>query len=178
MLRTTNVSHVDYTLDAVDEHAVVGAYDGPFPQRPPDGVRVAGGALDLQPERNVPSLTSIDLGELAPGYYRLRVEPAEASARVQDHLLVVTRTMLAVKESGDRMLVWATDLRTGIALANVGVRVLRPGTAERIAVGNTAADGTLQVDLPATKIAGPVSLTRGRASRPAASSSSCTASRC
>src|SRR6266851_2545971 len=99
LLRTTNVSHFDYSLDALDEQAVVALYGGPSAQRMADGRRVASGAMDLQPERNMPSLSTIDLGQLAPGYYRLRIEPAEATARVADHLVVVTRTMLAVKDT-------------------------------------------------------------------------------
>ncbi len=148
VLRTTNVSHFDYALDAVDERVVVGLYSGPIPQRVPEGRRVASGSRDLRPERNVPSLTSIDLGQLAPGYYRLHVEPTQTTARVQDHLVVVTRTLLAVKESTDQMLVWATDLHTGQPLANLRVRVLRPGASDPVAVGTTAADGTLQVAMP------------------------------
>ena len=171
VLRTTNVSHFDYSLDALSEQTVLELYGGALPQRMADGRRVAGGALDVRSDRNVPSLTSIDLGELAPGYYRLRIEPAEASARVPDHLVVVTRTLLAVKETAGQMLVWANDIRTGLPLANLGVRVSRPGAAEPIAVGTTEADGTLQLELPTdSTVAAPTSKASNSPARPSTAS--------
>src|SRR5207237_1968006 len=109
------------------ESAALGLVRSPVAERMPDGRRVTGGALDVQSERNAPFVTSIDLGQLAPGYYRLRIEPNETRARVQDHLVVVTRTMLAVKEANGQVLVWATDLRSGQPLADLPVRFIRPG---------------------------------------------------
>jgi hypothetical protein len=114
LVRTTNVTRLAYTVDALDEAAVVKFHAAPQKSdQIPDGRRVLSGATDLEPENNVPKLSEIDLGGLAPGYYRLRIEAREPSARVPDHLLVVSRTMLAVKESASQVLVWATDLRTG-----------------------------------------------------------------
>jgi uncharacterized protein YfaS (alpha-2-macroglobulin family) len=147
LLRTTNVSRFVYSLDALDESVVLGLVRPPIADRLPDGRRVTGGTLGVNSERNTPFITSIDLGQLASGYYRLRIEPKETNARVQDHLVVVTRTMLAVKEASGQVLVWATDLRTGQPLPDLPVRFFRLGSTE-VARGTTDKDGTLQVNVP------------------------------
>ena len=55
------------------------------------------------------------------------VVPNETAAHVEDHLIVVTRTMLAVKESSGQMLVWATDLQSGKPLANIELGISEYG---------------------------------------------------
>jgi len=103
--------------------------------------------MDLQFERNVPGLTAIDLGQLAPGYYRLRIEPAEASARVQDHLLMVRAPSWRSRRAAIRCCVGdRPPLRQNRSVMLACACCGRSGGA--YAVGATEADGTLQVELP------------------------------
>ena len=148
LLRTTNVSHFDYSIDALDEAAVLQFYRSRLQQPIAAGRNITSGGKDVQFERNVPVLSEIDVRPLPPGYYRLHIQPTESAAQVGDHVLVITRTMLAIKESNGQAFVWARDLNTGKPVANTRVRLLQPDASGSVVEGTTDADGLAQLDIP------------------------------
>ena len=153
LLRTTNVGHFDWRVDAVDERALLPFYSGQLPPEQlalPDAAPILQGGVDVQYERNQPTQSTIDLGSLVPGVYRMRID---APTKVADHVLVVTRSLLAMKQSGSQVLVWARDLQSGAPLAALPVRLLRSDAPAPIATGSTDADGIARFDglSPATR---------------------------
>jgi len=84
------------------------------------------------------NLVGRDGSALAPGFYLLNASGANGgSDRVA---FMVTRTALTLKSSQGRVLVWATDLRTGRPLPNLPLRVTS-GDGLPAANGRTGADG-------------------------------------
>jgi len=149
LVRSLNVSGLSYRLEAVDEPAVIASLNDRYGNTPPSGRLVRQGTVDVDAPPNTLALTSIDLGALSPGYYRLRVDARELVS-AQDRIVIVTRTALTVKESAKQVLAWAMDLRTGQPVANRVVRVFRDGAPAEVATGLTGADGTVVIDkLPA-----------------------------
>ncbi len=83
-------------------------------------------------------LVGRDGSALAPGFYLLTAAGSNGgSDRVA---FMVTRTALTLKSSQGRVLVWATDLRTGRPLPNLPLRVTS-GDGLPAASGRTGADG-------------------------------------
>ena len=99
-------------------------------------------------------IVDIDLDEiagqrLANGYYRLTIQVPELerenSSRPYAYRdLIITDTALTLKkDTGGRLLVWATDLVTGDVVPDLNIEVF--GTREKwekLAVGKTSRDGT------------------------------------
>ncbi|MBL8157181.1 MAG: hypothetical protein JNM70_23615, partial [Anaerolineae bacterium] len=90
-------------------------------------------------------------GGLAPGVYLLRVsapEQAAMGAGPTPHVLVVGTANLTMKSTVDSLLIWATDVQSGLPLANQPISVYAAGSRDTpIATGMTDADGLMQVSL-------------------------------
>ncbi len=90
-------------------------------------------------------------GGLAPGVYLLRVsapERAAMGAGPTAHVLIVGTANLTMKSTVDNLLVWATDVQSGLPLANQPISVYAAGGLNApIVSGVTDADGLMQVSL-------------------------------
>ncbi|MGD8518461.1 MAG: MG2 domain-containing protein [Anaerolineae bacterium] len=106
--------------------------------------------LQGETSRNEMHLLQLELADangdaLPPGLYYLEMSAPEVRARVTDYqpsryMFVKSRLNLALKQSQDEVLVWATDLDSGQPVAGVPVS-LYDGTDRLSATGETGADG-------------------------------------
>jgi alpha-2-macroglobulin len=95
-------------------------------------------------------VTDEDGGALPPGIYYLTARSPETDAlgyQAGSHFIIVGTANLTLKASVDSMLVWATDVNTGLPIPNAPVTVLDIGGAE-IASGTTDEAGLASFDLP------------------------------
>jgi alpha-2-macroglobulin len=105
-------------------------------------VRIAAQTTEVTP------LTT-ETGALPPGVYRLDVTTPETQNLgygTISHLMVVGTVNLTMKNAIDQVLVWATSVQTGQALADVSVTLYQGDTV--LAEIRTDADGFVQFDIP------------------------------
>ncbi|MDQ7024022.1 MAG: Ig-like domain-containing protein [Anaerolineae bacterium] len=92
----------------------------------------------------------ISVGEgdgLEPGIYYLRLDYQIGDrARQIGHMMVVSSANLLVKQTIDTVMVWATDVQTGVPIANAPLTIFSEGM-EVIATGITDESGLLFVDV-------------------------------
>lgn len=89
-----------------------------------------------------------DSGALAPGIYLLRVSPPTIrEGSPKSHFLMVATANLTLKYEVDSVLVWATDMQTGLPIANQTV-TLYSDTQSFFEVGTTDADGLARISIP------------------------------
>ena len=86
---------------------------------------------------------SQDQAPLAPGIYFLRFNFPDTRIYASPFLLVVSSLQQTFKLSTTDALVWAVDLRSGAAAANLPVSLIREDGSQ-LASGQTGADGVLQ----------------------------------
>lgn len=89
-------------------------------------------------------------GALRPGVYLLRASSPETrqfNNFVQTHFMIVATANLTMKSTLDGVLIWATDLQTGEALADMPITIYGE-TFTSVATGRTDSTGLLQLDLP------------------------------
>lgn len=90
---------------------------------------------------------------LAPGIYYLRVEDVDTETPSRgynrSHIMVVSNANLVVKHTLDSMMIWATDVQTGLPIPNAAVTVYGDnGEYREVASGITNADGVLTLAIP------------------------------
>ncbi|MBP7694744.1 MAG: hypothetical protein KA764_22670, partial [Anaerolineales bacterium] len=157
-ITTLNVDAVDfalYPLTVAEFAQLTGPdqyqYSDNFqPSLPP--VPEGPGAVTIQSQLNERILTPVPLaagGSLAPGLYYLRMTPQSADLSPIYQLLVVSKNHLTLKTGLDEALVWATDLNSGQAVADLPV-TLYNRYFEPLASGRTDADGVWRAALPAS----------------------------
>jgi hypothetical protein len=107
--------------------------------------------------RTASATTPVDIpqalgeGALPPGIYYLSVTSPETDKlgfRPQPHFLVVATANLTMKTSIDGVTVWATDVNTGLPIANKRVAILDRQFNQVAAPGVTDADGIAHIDMP------------------------------
>lgn len=85
---------------------------------------------------------------LDPGVYFLAVRSPQIGRQYPlTHAMIVTNANLTMKFSPDQTLVWATDMQTGLPIANVPVTIYGNDFGQ-IAKGTTNSDGLMVVDTP------------------------------
>lgn len=145
-----NVSRLDFALYSIDRQkllylawnydafhsflppadSVVRSWSQEVPDAPLNETVVTATALALE-----------DGGRLEPGYYFLRVLPANGGTGAGDRiLLVVSKTHLLVKRADTQVMVWAVDMASGDALAGLPVAVYDK-SSRRLAGGQTDDEG-------------------------------------
>ncbi len=157
-LTTLNVDAVDLalhplTLDEFYNLTGPNQYDYARDFQPSQpAVPGAPGRILIQSELNARILTKVSLaaegGTLAPGVYYLLMTPDRPELSPVYQLLVVARNHLTLKTALDEALVWATDLDSGQAVANLPV-TLYDRNFGVIGQGTTDAQGVLRVPVPA-----------------------------
>jgi uncharacterized protein YfaS (alpha-2-macroglobulin family) len=93
-----------------------------------------------------------DKEALDPGIYLLNVESPETRREGYDpykHFMVVGTANLTTKMSIDSVVVWATDIQTGLPIPNAPIAIY-DGNYSEVARGITDADGMLRLELPRT----------------------------
>jgi len=85
-------------------------------------------------------------GGLAPGIYYLRAEAEETTYRDPRHMMIVANANLVVKNSQNRIMVWATDVDTGQVLAGVPIQIYSSDFVE-VGSGVTDESGLLMLDV-------------------------------
>ncbi len=105
--------------------------------------------LDLQSAGQQTPLVFEGSDALPPGMYRLSASSPETISfnAMQHHLLFVSNTVLTVKAGPDELLVWATDVNSGLPVADAPITIYDAKLGD-VASGVTDADGVLQVAVP------------------------------
>ncbi|MBC7236126.1 MAG: Ig-like domain-containing protein, partial [Chloroflexi bacterium] len=93
------------------------------------------------------TLTTEEGRPLAPGLYYLEVSSPDRKQDIQKHLLVVTTLNLVLKTSQDKLLVWATDLKSGEPVADVSLMVYN-GKGRQSSTMTTDAEGLALGPMP------------------------------
>jgi hypothetical protein len=91
-------------------------------------------------------------GPLPPGIYFLTATSPETAisqpySNPQTHVIINATTNLTLYSSPDSVMVWVTDVQTGLPLANQPITIYDGESAE-IAQGITGEDGVLSLELP------------------------------
>ncbi|MEM9954422.1 MAG: Ig-like domain-containing protein [Chloroflexota bacterium] len=150
--------YVDYALPILDE-PVCGS-DGltwyPVQLRDGTAVWVAESVEDeyliapLDGTQTAEVPITVEEGQgLDPGAYYIRLDSETGVGYNTDHVMVVSNVNITLKHTNDSMLIWATDVQTGLPLPDAPVAIY--GQTEEfvpIATGITNVDGVLEVDLP------------------------------
>lgn len=97
--------------------------------------------------------TTVEVGQdeagLDPGIYFLDIDERGASGYNTSHVMIVANASLVVKHTLDSMMVWATDVQTGLPIANAPITIYGDGQSfTPIAEGITDEDGILMLDVP------------------------------
>lgn len=86
---------------------------------------------------------------LDPGVYFLEIDAPATYGRNRSHVMVVANATLMIKHTIDSMMVWATDVQTGLPIPNTEIVFYGNGDSfVEIARGVTDEDGILMVDVP------------------------------
>ncbi|QPC81915.1 Ig-like domain-containing protein [Phototrophicus methaneseepsis] len=88
-------------------------------------------------------------GRLDPGIYWLTAQTPEFDEQgwaPRRHIMVVSTAVLMMKASPDTVTVWATDVQTGLPLADVPIEVIFLDGV--VGTGTTDADGIMTMDTP------------------------------
>ncbi|MCB9452673.1 MAG: Ig-like domain-containing protein [Anaerolineaceae bacterium] len=89
-----------------------------------------------------------DTGALAPGIYLLRVSsPLYRNNEQVSHFLLVATANVTLKYQADGVLVWATDMETGLPIPNAQVTIYDEAQTY-FQVGTTDADGLARIAIP------------------------------
>ncbi|MGB1286710.1 MAG: Ig-like domain-containing protein [Aggregatilineales bacterium] len=89
-------------------------------------------------------------GNLNPGIYYLQAASPETQNLgydPQQHFMVLATTNLTVKTTVDSMTVWATDLQSGLPVADAPIAIY-DDQHNQVASGTTNADGIMQIAMP------------------------------
>lgn len=117
--------------------------------------------INPENKQNEYKILDIDLdtfgsGKLANGYYQFNLDiPGLDSAygRSQKRILVVSDTSLTLKRDRDgKLLVWATDMKTGNVVGNMRIEAFRGKDTKAVATGKTDKDGIAILKLDSSSI--------------------------
>lgn len=111
-------------------------------------------SLPNEPDQYTP--TFIDLGKdnkpLLPGLYYLTAESLiglfPTRTLSDSHFMMVTTTNLTIKASLNKVLVWATDIKTGKPVSNAPLKIYGP-QEQLLASGYTDSNGLFEASTPA-----------------------------
>lgn len=97
--------------------------------------------------------TSVEVGQdgagLDPGIYFLDLDERGASGYNTSHVMIVANASLVVKHTVDSMMIWATDVQTGLPIPNAPITIYGDGSSfTPIAEGITDQDGILMLAVP------------------------------
>ncbi|MDD5102971.1 MAG: Ig-like domain-containing protein [Candidatus Peribacteraceae bacterium] len=116
-------------------------------------------------DKNVRDIHSIDLTQeakqsLPSGLYALRLRtPNEKGYNgkplQQTQIFALTNTALTLKYSGNRALVWATDIRTGDPVAGAAI-AFHALDGETVVTGKTDKEGLFETEIDMTKLVTPM----------------------
>lgn len=86
---------------------------------------------------------------LDPGLYFIELDSENARGYNTSHVMMVANASLTIKHTRDSMLIWATDIQTGQAIANAPLSIYTyTDVTEEIATAVTDADGIAYIPLP------------------------------
>jgi hypothetical protein len=91
------------------------------------------------------SVANQDGTALAPGLYYIQIDSEEFYQ--QSHIMIVGTANLVVKHTLDSMMVWATDVQTGLPIANAPITIYEEGFRQ-VAQGTSDSDGILYLKVP------------------------------
>ncbi len=106
----------------------------------------------LEPRDAVDNGAAADAGGLEPGVYFLEATaPGLENNYVQNrHFLNVSTAVLTVKQTTDRLTVWAVDVDSGAPIVSEDISIYGPG-AVLLGSGTSDERGIVQVDIPYTR---------------------------
>jgi hypothetical protein len=146
-----NVSRVDLALYRIGLEEFFYAQEDWWDYNP-IGAPLRSWSIDVEAPLNEQRHARVDLveggGLLEPDVYMLEVSApnVEYERWRQRKLLVVSESNLTLKTGRDEMLVWATDLGTGLPVADLRLTA-RPTGYESVGTGTTNADGVARLRL-------------------------------
>ncbi|MEA3338088.1 MAG: Ig-like domain-containing protein [Chloroflexota bacterium] len=153
-----NVSRLDFDLFSVSEadtRQLLGPdqWESRHQYQPEPDALIRQWSAEVAPEVNANMLEKFPLAEdggpLDAGIYwlemrapevRYRTGPSTPGQEVSRHLLVVSPLNLIVKKTADEVLVWVTDLKSGLPVPDLPVRVTGPSGI----AGNSDSDGVFR----------------------------------
>lgn len=151
-----SVSLAEFALRVLDEDV----YNPTYNYRPPLDDLLKNWQIESVAPENYVRFELLDLGAglyedqtaLDPGIYFLTMSSPEI--RQQDyndhkHFLVVANANIITKMSIDSITIWATDIQTGLPIANASIGIYDRRYSE-VARGTTDENGMLYLDLPRT----------------------------
>lgn len=150
--------YVDYALTIIGEP--ICASDGliwyPVQLRDDTAVWIAESVGDeyliapLDGSQTAPISVANEDGEgLDPGIYYLEIEAVNTSGYNRSHVMVVANANLMIKHTIDSMMVWATDVQSGLPIPNAEIIFYGDNDSfVEIARGVTDEDGILMVAVP------------------------------
>ena len=149
---TLNLDSAQFRLYALDLDQFMRATGPESFEFNPSGEPIRDWNVAVQSQPNEQILTRVNLteqegGALPPGFYLLEMHPPITDQPPQRQVIVVTSANLTLKTGLREALVWATDLNSGLPLADQPI-TLYDSQRNQIAQGQTDAEGIFRTEIP------------------------------